>query len=116
MKLLDHMTPQQIREAMKVIGSDGHTIWKPEPLIETLGFPREFIARFTHNHKSGSGKAGITVGGKAVAELSGVHGLPLLEAVAENIEARAYPMKLGRGSRACEASKAIIEKLEALGA
>lgn len=90
---------------------DGHTIFKPEGLIED-GLPKEFVDKWTREHKSDSSspKSTIYFEGQVVRSLEGVYGLQLLYDIASILQLD-YPTAMGRGTQAMLIIKAIRESL-----
>jgi hypothetical protein len=68
--------PQAILKAAALF--DGHSILKPEALIEA-GLPAEVVEHLTRTHRSdGTPKGTLFVGGQSVEALRGVYGLDAL--------------------------------------
>lgn len=100
---------ESIRKFVADFGNDGWSILEPDGLIKGYGFPQEWVAKVTYNHKSQGGKFDITSDktGKVVKSLKGVHTLTVLARLAGQVGASA-PEYFGRGRQAAAYSEAII--------
>ena len=109
------LTPEAVRATLKIIGGDGHTIWKASALEEIL--PPEFLAPYIHTHRSdmgGSHKGMIfDENGGVIPELEGINGLSLLHGIAGHLGAEGTS-KMGRGFQAQELTSNIYKVLDAL--
>ena len=95
-------TKEAIREYLKTVGGDGHTIFKDE-FIRKMGFTDEFVAKFAKDHTSGDGyKDTLFAEGKKVDKIMGVYALDFAYGIAKDVGADmtiAYS-KTGRGFQA----------------
>lgn len=100
----DESMKPMIKELLKTIGHDGHTIWDPSIL---KNFPEDIQNRFIRKHKSdGSYKGSIWNEGTMVKELQGIYGLQLLQTICNDLNLE-YEGKIGRGFQAQVCTEAI---------
>lgn len=100
---IERQSNEAIKKYVQEVGGDGHTILKPEYLIE-MGFTKAFVKKYTVREKSGKDfKSQLFDNtGHAVPYLEGVYTLSFAYGIAENIGASqefAHQMR-GRGFQA----------------
>lgn len=101
---------QQLADAVR--RCDGHSILKPEALVEA-GLPPAVVEHLTTTHRSdGTPKGTIFVAGRAVKELGGVYGLDALRFFASALGVE-YRDAIGRGFEAQNIQTALHEHFRA---
>jgi hypothetical protein len=109
--VINRLSVEQLRAAVKLINGDGHTIFDPAAFVKRCGWTEADIVVFTETNKSDLNDVkGIITNrnGDVLNELQGVYGLLLLEAIAKvlNVE---YLETLGRGTQAREITDALLK-------
>jgi hypothetical protein len=98
-KRFDASMKDKIKDLIKDIGNDGHTIWKP---IIIKAFPEAIQSRFIRTIKSDTPDYKSTVfdkKGNIIEEMEGIYGLNLLGTICSDLNLE-YEHKLGRGFQA----------------
>ncbi len=105
------METSKIRPILEL--TDGWNIL-PKADAEKLGVPKKLIKRLYKRHQSRPTIGGtIIFDGREVDHFNGVHGLDLLEAIADMIGAdRRGVIAYGRGARAEQLKAAILVRLD----
>lgn len=107
---LKELTPKQVLAICKIIGGDGHTIFKPEAFLKKR-IPEEVVKLMTRYIASDTSDPRSTIfnnQGQALVGVEGVHGLTFLKRLVSTFELTTEP-KLGRGWEAREATRALVE-------
>ena len=103
---------EDVLETIKVIGGDGHTIFKPEAFTPYM--PDYLITEYTIRYDSDpdSGPTATLYSNNVPVEyVEGVYGLPLAESIGNALGVESH--KGGRGSRCREVCEKVRERLEA---
>lgn len=107
-----NLPPDVIKKVVDMC--DGHTIFKPEALLNA-GVPKDLVKAHTHKYVSDFSDPKATIfdnkTGKPVKEQEGVYGLDVLADIVMhfNLDCRDF---FGRGSQAREYARVILEHLD----
>jgi hypothetical protein len=95
-----------------LLEGDGHTIFTPDFFTEELGFGNSFIKPFIMRHGENATSFKSTVFNRdgKTGPIKGVYGLTVLGWLAGLYDV--HSDKLGRGFRAAELGRGLIEKLK----
>lgn len=112
-KILNKVNRGKLREFLGDI--DGHVILNPVHFTKVLGFPENFVQKFTRTHKSDGSFKGTIFGkdGKVINKLTGVDELDFVSGLAREVKADTSvgDRCLGRGFAARSYAQAIVKKL-----
>lgn len=91
---------------------NGHNIIKPHALLDA-GLPVDVVEQVTVTHQSdGTSKGTLYVDGQPVEQLTGVHGLDMLEFMASALGVK-YRQCMGRGFQASAIREALYQHFNA---
>ncbi len=93
-------TKAELLKIVKVLGGDGHAIYKREFLAQGLGIASERLNPFTRDHVSGEGHKSTIYTASGVAEhMVGVYGLSMMESICRSLDIYPADAPMGRGFR-----------------
>lgn len=110
-EVINRLSVEQLRAAVKLINGDGHTIFSPVAFVSKCGWKPEDIAPFVTIHRSDKTNIkGILTdrNGNVTEEIQGVYGLRMLEAIASILSVE-YLQSLGRGTQAREITDSLLK-------
>ena len=83
-KIMANVDLEKLREWLRT--SDGYAILSPAFFVE-MGFPADFVKRFTFNHQGGEGKHGITSYDGQENAAFGISEFSIIEPIADAVGA-----------------------------